>query len=39
MTSAKRGRWVDYTLAEGAHARIAAALPTAHGTPRRRSGA
>ena len=29
VTSAKRGRWVDYTLAEDAHARIAAALPTA----------
>lgn len=28
VTSAKRGRWVDYTLAEDAHARIAAALPT-----------
>jgi ArsR family transcriptional regulator len=32
VTSAKRGRWVDYTLADDAHARIAAALPTA-GTP------
>lgn len=29
VTSAKRGRWVDYTLAADAHARIAAALPTA----------
>lgn len=29
VTSAKRGRWVDYTLAEDAHGRIAAALPTA----------
>jgi len=29
VTSAKRGRWVDYTLAEDAHERIAAALPTA----------
>ena len=28
VTSAKRGRWVDYTIAEDAHARIAAALPT-----------
>jgi ArsR family transcriptional regulator len=28
VTSAKRGRWVDYTLARDAHARIAAALPT-----------
>lgn len=33
VTSAKRGRWVDYTLAEDAHARIAAALPTT-GAPR-----
>jgi ArsR family transcriptional regulator, arsenate/arsenite/antimonite-responsive transcriptional repressor len=29
VTSAKRGRWVDYTIADDAHARIAAALPTA----------
>ena len=29
VTAAKRGRWVDYTLADDAHARIAAALPTA----------
>ena len=29
VTSAKRGRWVDYTLVEDAPARIAAALPTA----------
>ena len=28
VTSAKRGRWVDYTIADDAHARIAAALPT-----------
>jgi ArsR family transcriptional regulator len=28
VTSAKRGRWVDYTLADDAPARIAAALPT-----------
>lgn len=28
VTSAKRGRWVDYTLAPDAPARIAAALPT-----------
>jgi ArsR family transcriptional regulator len=28
VTSAKRGRWVDYTLAVDAHARLAAALPT-----------
>jgi ArsR family transcriptional regulator len=33
VTSAKRGRWVDYTLAEDAHARIAAALPTAGAPP------
>ena len=33
VTSAKRGRWVDYTLAEDAHARIAAALPTYGATP------
>jgi ArsR family transcriptional regulator len=37
VTSAKRGRWVDYTLAEDAHARIAAALPTT-GPPRGLSG-
>ncbi|MGB8019601.1 MAG: metalloregulator ArsR/SmtB family transcription factor [Candidatus Nanopelagicales bacterium] len=29
VTSAKRGRWVDYTIAVDAHAQIAAALPTA----------
>jgi ArsR family transcriptional regulator len=29
VTSAKRGRWVDYTITDDAHARIAAALPTA----------
>ncbi|MGB7982139.1 MAG: metalloregulator ArsR/SmtB family transcription factor [Candidatus Nanopelagicales bacterium] len=29
VTSAKRGRWVDYTIADDAHARITAALPTA----------
>ena len=29
VTSAKRGRWVDYTLAEDAHTQIASALPTA----------
>ncbi len=28
VSAAKRGRWVDYTLAQDAHARIAAALPT-----------
>jgi ArsR family transcriptional regulator len=31
VTSAKRGRWVDYTLADDAHARLAAALPTGSG--------
>ena len=36
VTSAKRGRWVDYTIADDAHARIAAALPTA-GMPQGRS--
>ena len=29
VTSAKRGRWVDYTLAIDAHERLRAALPTA----------
>ena len=29
VTSAKRGRWVDYTLAPDAHARLRRALPTA----------
>ncbi len=28
VTSAKRGRWVDYTLAADAHERLRAALPT-----------
>lgn len=28
VASARRGRWVDYTLEPDAHARIAAALPT-----------
>lgn len=37
VTSAKRGRWVDYTLAEDAHVRIAAALPTSAGAARRGS--
>lgn len=37
VTSAKRGRWVDYTLAEDAHSRIAAALPTS-GAPQDPSG-
>jgi ArsR family transcriptional regulator, arsenate/arsenite/antimonite-responsive transcriptional repressor len=38
VTSAKRGRWVDYTLAEDAHARIAAALPTSGMPPGRSRG-
>ncbi len=29
VTSAKRGRWVDYTLAADAHDRLRRALPTA----------
>jgi len=33
VTSAKRGRWVDYTLAEGAHLRMDAALPTSARAP------
>jgi ArsR family transcriptional regulator len=40
VTSAKRGRWVDYTLADDAPARIAAALPTSgtgHALPTQRS--
>ena len=28
VTSAKRGRWVDYTLASDAHDRLSRALPT-----------
>lgn len=28
VTSAKRGRWVDYTLSDDAHADLGAALPT-----------
>jgi ArsR family transcriptional regulator len=38
VTSAKRGRWVDYTLADDARDRITAALPTA-GTPQVRQPA
>ncbi len=34
VTSAKRGRWVDYTLAEDAQLRMAAALPTHGRAPR-----
>jgi ArsR family transcriptional regulator len=29
VTATRRGKWIDYTLAEDAHARLAAALPTA----------
>ncbi len=29
VTSARRGRWIDYSLAADAHERLAAALPTA----------
>ncbi|MDO8106733.1 metalloregulator ArsR/SmtB family transcription factor [Isoptericola sp. b441] len=29
VTTARRGRWVDYTLAPDAHERLAHALPTA----------
>ena len=29
VTAARRGRWIDYTLARDAHDRLAAALPTA----------
>jgi len=29
VTATRRGRWMDYQLAPGAHARLAAALPTA----------
>ncbi|QZN85912.1 metalloregulator ArsR/SmtB family transcription factor [Cellulomonas sp. C5510] len=28
VTTSRRGRWVDYTLAEDAHERLVAALPT-----------
>lgn len=28
VSAARRGRWVDYTLAGDAHARVTAALPT-----------
>jgi ArsR family transcriptional regulator, arsenate/arsenite/antimonite-responsive transcriptional repressor len=38
VTSAKRGRWVDYTLAEDAHARISAALPTREAAQRTLAG-
>lgn len=31
VTAAKRGRWVDYTLAEDAAERLRMALPTARG--------
>jgi ArsR family transcriptional regulator, arsenate/arsenite/antimonite-responsive transcriptional repressor len=35
VTAAKRGRWVDYTMAPDAHERLAAALPTARRLPDR----
>jgi ArsR family transcriptional regulator len=28
INATRRGRWIDYTLAPGAHDRVAAALPT-----------
>jgi len=31
VTSARRGRWIDYTLADDARDRLAAALPTGPG--------
>lgn len=31
VTSARRGRWIDYALADDARARLAAALPTGPG--------
>ena len=31
VEATRRGRWIDYTLAFGAHDRLAAALPTAAG--------
>jgi len=31
ISAARRGRWIDYTLAPDAHDRIVAALPTAGG--------
>lgn len=32
VTTARRGRWVDYTLASDAAERVAAAMPWAQGT-------
>ncbi len=34
VTTTKRGRWIDYRLAEDASARLTAALPTAAQEPR-----
>jgi ArsR family transcriptional regulator len=34
VTASRRGRWMDYALAPDAHARLAAALPTAGGAQR-----
>ncbi len=31
VTTSRRGRWIDYTLAAEAHARLDAALPLPHG--------
>ena len=31
VTATRRGRWIDYALADGAHDLLAAALPTATG--------
>jgi ArsR family transcriptional regulator len=28
VTATRRGRWIDYAVADGAHDRLAAALPT-----------
>jgi ArsR family transcriptional regulator len=34
VTAWRRGRWVDYTIADGAAGRLSAALPTFLGRPR-----
>ena len=39
VTSVKRGRWVDYSLADDAAERLRLALPTAHATPVPHGGA
>jgi ArsR family transcriptional regulator len=38
VTAAKRGRWVDYTLAADAAERLRLALPTADATPAPQDG-